>query len=129
MRAEVKLLIDAGTLKALLRGVSELEGALPYGDSNFNVEVVKIDMTVAPGKFELWCKNVDEERKIQSIKSVRAISGLGQKEAKDAVESLIATGNPILLGSYSAKVDAIKAMEQAKEWGSLYDMEIKGVHA
>lgn len=121
MRASVVLHVESATLKKLLAGVAELEAALPYEGDGFRCDVESIDVKISPGTYDLECTRVDENRKIQSIKCVREFAnGFGLKEAKEAVENLISYGTPIKLGTYTSKVEALKAQQEASNYGSLY---------
>jgi len=127
MRGKLVIELESATLKRLLAGMVQIENALPYNGDGFEVRVIDIVLGLTPGVFEVYANRVDEERKIASIKSVRGVTGMGLKEAKDAVELCISTSAPILLGRFPSKIEAVQCMQLADQYGSIYDTYIKGV--
>lgn len=71
-------------------------------------------------EFDLTLKSVDESKKIAAIKAVRKITGLGLKEAKEAVE-----GAPTPLKQAISKAEADEAMKELAEAGCVG--ELKGL--
>jgi large subunit ribosomal protein L7/L12 len=70
-------------------------------------------------EFDVILKVVDASKKIAAIKVVRDITGLGLKEAKDAVE-----GAPTTLKESVSKADATEAMKKLEAAG--IEGEMKG---
>jgi len=69
-------------------------------------------------EFTVVLKSFDEAKKIPVIKEVRAITGLGLKEAKDLVEA----GNKTLKENVS-KDDAAKIKKQLEAAGGVVDIQ------
>ena len=63
----------------------------------------------------------DAKAKIKVIKEVRAITGLGLKEAKDAVEG--STGAPFAIKKDVSKEEADEILEKIKEVGGECSIE------
>ena len=70
-------------------------------------------------EFDVILKVVDASKKIAAIKVVRDITGLGLKEAKDAVEAA-----PTILKESVSKADATEAMKKLETAG--IEGEMKG---
>lgn len=71
-------------------------------------------------EFNILLKSVDASKKIAAIKAVRKITGLGLKEAKEAVE-----GAPTTLKESASKAEADEAMKELAEAGCVG--ELKGL--
>lgn len=71
-------------------------------------------------EFNIILKSVDESKKIAAIKAVRKVTGLGLKEAKEAVE-----GAPTTLKEGASKAEADEAMKELSEAGCVG--ELKGL--
>jgi len=69
-------------------------------------------------EFTVVLKSFDEAKKIPVIKEVRAITGLGLKEAKDLVEA----GNKTLKENIS-KEDAAKIKQQLEAAGAVVEIQ------
>jgi len=69
-------------------------------------------------EFTVILKSFDEAKKIPVIKEVRAITGLGLKEAKDLVEA----GNKTLKENIS-KEDAAKIKQQLEAAGAVVEIQ------
>ena len=69
-------------------------------------------------EFNVILKAFDESKKIPVIKEVRAVTGLGLKEAKDLVE-----GAPKPLKEGVSKEDAAKIKEQVSAAGGTVEIE------
>jgi len=69
-------------------------------------------------EFAVVLKSFDEAKKIPVIKEVRAITGLGLKEAKDLVEA----GNKTLKENVS-KEEAAKIKQQLEAAGAVVDVQ------
>jgi large subunit ribosomal protein L7/L12 len=69
-------------------------------------------------EFTVILKSFDEAKKIPVIKEVRAITGLGLKEAKDLVEA----GNKTLKENIS-KEDAAKIKQQLEAAGAVVEVQ------
>jgi large subunit ribosomal protein L7/L12 len=68
---------------------------------------------VEPTEFKVVLEGFDPAKKINVIKVVREITGLGLKEAKDAVE-----GAPKALKEGLSKEDAAKILKQLEDGGA-----------
>ena len=71
-------------------------------------------------EFNIILKSVDASKKIAAIKAVRKVTGLGLKEAKEAVE-----GAPTTLKEGASKAEADEAMKELSEAGCVG--ELKGL--
>jgi large subunit ribosomal protein L7/L12 len=71
-------------------------------------------------EFDIILKAVDPTKKIAAIKVVRDITGLGLKEAKDAVE-----GAPVTLKESVSKAEATEAMKKLEAAGIAGEMKGK----
>jgi len=71
-------------------------------------------------EFNIILKSVDASKKIAAIKAVRKVTGLGLKEAKEAVE-----GAPTTLKESASKSEADEAMKELSEAGCVG--ELKGL--
>jgi len=126
MHAEIKIMIESVTLKKLLLGLSQLEANLPYNGDGFEVQVSDVNVGICPGTYDIWAGRVDGEKKIPSIKAIRAATNMDLKEAKEAVELNLSMGTPIYMGTYTTKVEAIQAQQAIIAGGSIYEVDIKG---
>ncbi|MCH9617321.1 MAG: 50S ribosomal protein L7/L12 [Chlamydiia bacterium] len=71
-------------------------------------------------EFDITLKSIDASKKIAAIKAVRKITGLGLKEAKEAVE-----GAPTPLKQGASKAEADEAMKELADAGCVG--ELKGL--
>jgi len=127
MLAEVRLSLEAATLKKLLKGIAELEGVLPYNLDSCQLAVVDIDLNLCSGSYEVYAIRMDDTSEIQCIKTVRMLTGDGLREAKAAVENLLSTGEPILIGRCPTKVEAIQMEHDVLATSEILETRLKAV--
>ena len=108
---------QAGDLAAYLKDTYAIEGPsgghalVPIGDP------VPLDPVVEPSTYDVILKSAGE-KKIQVIKVVRAITGLGLKEAKDLVD-----GAPRVIKENLDKAEAEKLKKELEEQGATVELK------
>ena len=88
-------------------------GAAPAQAAAAQVEAPKEEEKKEKSHYDIELTKFDAAKKIHLIKEVRAILGLGLKEAKEMVE-----GAPVWLKKEVAKEEAEKLVEKLKENGA-----------
>ena len=102
---------DAAMMPAMPMGGFPMGGGAPAGDAEEAEEVVvKTD-------FDVKLTGFDAAAKIKVIKEVRAITGLGLKEAKEAVE-----GVPFTVKTGIKKEEADEILEKLKAIGGQVEL-------
>jgi len=128
--SEVTLSKDAAKVLEMIEGMSILEAAdlVKAMEDKFGVSAAApVAMAAAPGageaaeeekvEFNLMLTGIGD-KKIQVIKVVRAITGLGLKEAKDLVESA-----PTAVKEGVTKDEAEEMKTKLEEVGAIIDIK------
>jgi ribosomal protein L7/L12 len=68
-------------------------------------------------------RHVPDDRRINTIKEVRAFTGLGLKEAKDLVDK-VSAGNPTIVASMLPHNDAVRARSALESHGCAADISL-----
>lgn len=90
--------VQGSTHSAVLKRTSEIVEALEETGNVVMIEVSSMSgESKTPERGKLMLVDVDDERKIMAIKNVRAVTGMGLKESKDAVEMLMSRRAPVEL--------------------------------
>jgi large subunit ribosomal protein L7/L12 len=116
--SELKVL-DLANLKTMLEekwGVKAQAAAAPAAAAGAAPAAAAEEST----EFDITLKSIDASKKIAAIKAVRKITGLGLKEAKEAVE-----GAPTPLKQGASKAEADEAMKELADAGCVG--ELKGL--
>jgi large subunit ribosomal protein L7/L12 len=128
--SEVTLSKDAAKVLEIIEGMSILEAAdlVKAMEDKFGVSAAApVAMAAAPGAGEAAEEEQTEfnvmltgigDKKIQVIKVVRAITGLGLKEAKDLVESA-----PTAVKEAVTKDEADEMKTKLEEVGAIIDIK------
>ncbi len=109
--------------------VMELAGLMHELEMKWGVSavpnIISTDVPMATGtghqdqtEFEIQLTRVDPGRKIDAIKAVREITGLGLKLAKDFVEE-VSPGNPRSLKTGLSKIEAEDVKSKIEAAGAL----------
>jgi len=107
---------QAGDLAAYLKDTYAIEG--PSGGQGLvPLDPVPLDPVIEPNTFDVILKSAGE-KKIQVIKVVRAITGLGLKEAKDLVD-----GAPRVIKENLDKAEAEKIKKELEEQGATVELK------
>jgi len=130
MSEEIKLSDNAQKVLDLVEKMTLLEAAelVKAMEAKFGVSAAApVAVAAAPGGAAAAAEVKDEftvvltgagDKKIQVIKEIRAITGLGLKEAKDLVEG---APKPVKEGVTKAEAEKIKA--QLEEAGAIVDLK------
>jgi large subunit ribosomal protein L7/L12 len=128
--SDVTLSENAAKVLEMIEGMSILEAAdlVKAMEDKFGVSAaVPVAVAAAPGAGEAAEEAKDEfnvmltaigDKKIQVIKVVRAITGLGLKEAKDLVESA-----PTAVKEAVTKAEAEEMKVKLEEVGAIIDLK------
>ena len=129
--SEVNLSENAAKVLDLIEGMSILEAAdlVKAMEDKFGVSAAApVAMAAAPGAAGEAAEEVKDEfnvmltgvgdKKIQVIKVVRAITGLGLKEAKELVESA-----PVAVKEAVTKEEADEMKAKLEEVGAIIDLK------
>jgi large subunit ribosomal protein L7/L12 len=108
------MMAKMGPFMGMMGGGGGGSGAAAGGAAVAQAEVAAPKEEVAKEKshYDIELSKFDPAKKIQLIKEIRGILGLGLKEAKEMVESA-----PVWIKKEVAKADADKLVEKLKEFG------------
>lgn len=109
--------LEAAELSKMLEAKWGVSAAAPALAIAIPGVVVPQEAEPEQTEFMVTLKNVDPAKKIAVIKEIRAITGLGLKDAKDFVE-----GAPRMVRDTLSKADAAKMKAQLEEVGGVVEI-------